>query len=159
MWKSIEDYPKYEVNEYGDVRNVKTGKLLKSFVNHRGYLRINLNGKSKFIHRLIAEYFIPNPDNKPQINHINGNKLDNRIENLEWTTNSENMLHAYKTGLRKVYKINQYTKNGIFLRQYDNAEEASELTGVHKGSIRKVCIGMKSHITAGGFKWKYDEEV
>ena len=88
----------HEVREDG-VYNKFGVRMMGSI--YKGYRRLYLNGKSYREHRLIAEKFIPNPDNKPEVNHIDGNKSNNSIENLEWVTSSENQLHSYRTGLRK----------------------------------------------------------
>lgn len=113
IWKDIKGYEnKYQISNKGRVRNLtykrqKVPKVLKPFSTYRGYYRVSLfrNNRRKdvFIHRLVALTFIPNPNNYPVINHKNGNKSDNRIENLEWCTQSENVKHAYNTGLRKKY--------------------------------------------------------
>lgn len=105
IWKQIKDYEGlYEISEDGNIRN-KKGSLKIVSPNKRGYKRVTLckNGKEKIIsiHRLVAEAFIPNPENKPQVNHINGIRSDNNVENLEWCTQSENQLHAFSTGLQK----------------------------------------------------------
>lgn len=96
----IPDYP-YWINSDGVIHNGK--KVLKTYAINSGYLCIDLRnelGKTKFLlHRLIAEVFVPNPDNKPIVNHKDGNKLNNSADNLEWCTNSENLLHARETGL------------------------------------------------------------
>lgn len=77
----------------------KFGRKLKGAIDNRGYRRMKLNGKAVREHRAIALKFVPNPDNKPQVNHIDGNKLNNHPSNLEWVDNSENQLHAYEMGL------------------------------------------------------------
>lgn len=104
-WKTVPHCEKYEVSSAGQVRVRKTGRVLKPD-SCSGYPRVNLvtgrtSRKRYFIHKLVAEQFIPNPDGKIQVNHINGKKGDCRVENLEWCTPSENMKHAYHTGLKK----------------------------------------------------------
>lgn len=109
IWRDVVGYDgKYQVSNFGRVKSFRyktvPPRILKAISNGTGYLRVCLcrNGKSKsaYVHRLVAEAFIPNPDGKPQINHINGIKTDNRAENLEWCTRSENTQHALRTGLR-----------------------------------------------------------
>lgn len=107
MWKQIKDFKDYEVNENGEIRSLKHGKetILKGRLSKDGYLRYALrkNGKAYEFkgHRLVAEAFIPNPENKPTINHINGDKTCNKKWNLEWATREEQMKHAYRLGLKK----------------------------------------------------------
>ena len=102
IWKPIPGAEGYEVSNLGNVRNAnKTTHLALSILN--GYYKVCLGKYGTYlVHRLVAQTFIPNPKDKPQVNHINGNKRDNRAENLEWVTASENTQHAVKTGL-KVY--------------------------------------------------------
>lgn len=117
MWKSISGYEGYyEISDKGEIRSIdrictdtkgrkrhRPGILLKPDIAANGYYRVTLakEGKKvqKYLHRLIAEHFIPNPNNLPQVNHKDGNKLNCNIENLEWVTEKDNVIHAYKNGL------------------------------------------------------------
>jgi hypothetical protein len=132
-----------------------------------GYTQVRLRGdinKTYLLHRLVAQMFLPNPENKPQINHINGNKADNRLENLEWATRSQNMTHAYKMGLAKGHDkrgeqhplskpVTQLTLEGEFIANYGGANEAARQLGVHQASVSSCCNGKCK--TAHGFKWQY----
>jgi hypothetical protein len=110
-WKIIES-SNYSVSAFGIVRNDITGKKLKPSKDRCGYLRVILTISGKKIHytisRLVAMYFIPNDLHyRNQVNHIDGDKTNNKVNNLEWVTNRENMIHAVKTGLWKPYKRNK----------------------------------------------------
>ena len=97
----------YTIREDGQVRN-RHGRVISQQIGNSGYIRIELwssgSGKKYLLHRLLAQAFIPNPKAKPQINHIDGNKTNNALSNLEWCSQSENQLHAYRTGLQVGYK-------------------------------------------------------
>lgn len=107
QWKTVEGYPNYEVSNLGFVRNNK-GKFLKLQEGREGYQRVGLsnNGRLKMmlVSRLVAKAFIPNSEELPCVNHINGIKSNNSVLNLEWVTRSENTKHAYRTGLKKGLK-------------------------------------------------------
>ena len=111
-WKPIAESPMYEINEHGVVRNTKTGLILKQKSNY-GYMYVSLqiDGKAhqRRVHRLVALAFVPNPDCKSDVNHIDGNKKNNHVSNLEWCTPSENLIHAYETGLRSRDARSAYT--------------------------------------------------
>lgn len=98
MWKQFNDT--YVVSSLGEVKNVKTNRILKTDLNSKGYGRVWLNKHRYFIHRLVAKLYIDNPDDLPQVNHIDGDKLNNSAENLEWCTNQYNNLHSYIKGGR-----------------------------------------------------------
>ena len=105
LWSYIPNYLGYQASTLGNIRNKSTEYVLKPYLTNRGYHTVGftVNGKKKrlYIHRLVASTFLDNNDNLPEVNHINGIKTDNRITNLEWSTGSTNILHAYSTGLRK----------------------------------------------------------
>lgn len=90
----------YEITRDGKVINKQTGHTLAPQPNGKGYLRVSIGKKLMFIHRLVAEKYIPNPENKPQVNHKDGNKLNNCVDNLEWVTNQENRNHAVDNDLQ-----------------------------------------------------------
>lgn len=96
---SLDDY---EITEDGKVYNKKWGKYVKPQPNGAGYLRVHIAGKMYFVHRLVAEKYVPNPENKPQVNHKDGNHLNNRADNLEWVTNRENSIHALENGMMMI---------------------------------------------------------
>ncbi len=169
----------YKISSYGRVKSLKRktsqGKLLiesikKPVYDKDGYKFVVLckNGvvSSKRVHRMVCESFYGINKNKPIVNHINGVKYDNRVDNLEWCTRSENQLHAYRTGLqvsllkgktgasslfsKKVAKMNL---SGEIIQIYDGVRDAGRVTGINRCSIGQACKG--NYITAGGYKWKY----
>jgi len=104
-WKSVPGYEAaYMVSDAGLVFSCKSGRLLTLSLTTHGYIRVSLNtghkSSVKHVHRLVAEAFIPNPDNLPQVNHKDGDRLNNNVSNLEWCNNSQNQQHAYDTGLK-----------------------------------------------------------
>ena len=105
LWLSVVDNSNYEISSKGRVRNAKTGKILNQEITYRGYARINLSGKHYYIHRLVADAFYDGYNGKLDVNHIDGNKLNNFIGNLERCTRSENIRHAFNTGLKKPSRL------------------------------------------------------
>ena len=173
-WKDIKGYEGlYKVSNLGKVKSMghrRTHTLekdLKPSIFH-GYEHVTLlkhgKGTKMRVHRIVAQAFIPNPLNKPQINHIDGNKLNNCISNLEWATSQENILHAFNMGLnhaqkgaenRRSIKVIQMDMFGNDIAKYDGIREAERITGIDNASIGKVCKG-KAKI-AGGYKWRYSD--
>jgi hypothetical protein len=106
-WKPVAGYEAYRVSTLGRVRG-QDGKLFSAKQGKNGYCAVSFrkNGKNKtsLVHRVVAQTFLPNPESKPYVNHLNGKKSDNRLENLAWATSSENALHAHSEGLIKVHK-------------------------------------------------------
>lgn len=172
-WVEIPGAVGYYANRNGDIKGPR--KVLKQIIDNKGYLHIGVyhkgNGcKLMQSHRLIARTFIPNPDNKPQVNHINGNKSDNRVENLEWVTCKENMHHRYRVLKRKnplwqmrrcweaSAKVNSKKVKCIETGTiYPSAGQATLDTGIDSGCIRSTCRGAQK--TAGGYHWVYVDKV
>jgi hypothetical protein len=173
QWKEIKGYEGwYEISSFGVIRSVDRkvdfedgryanykGKLIKKVVNSNGYYVSTLwkNSKSKtvYIHRLVAEYFILNPDNKKFINHIDGNKLNNTIENLEWVTQLENSKHAQQTGLTPkthcAKPVKQYDLQNNLIATFGSYYEAAKTTGFTSSKIGLVVSGKRK--THKGFIW------
>lgn len=163
VWKEF--YPGYLISKYGVVWSNRSNQVRKTSIDKYGYeyVTISDNGTKKFmIHRLVAEYFIPKVEGKNCVNHIDGNKLNNSLENLEWCTVKENNIHAYKVlgkqangGVKptKVISIDLKTNE---VKEYNSQREASRITGVDQSRIY-LCCNNKAK-TAGGFVWKYKKE-
>jgi hypothetical protein len=125
-----------------------------------GYSVVNLDGVPKLVHRLVAEAFVPNPENKPQVNHLNGDRWDNLPENLEWVSIKENLNHAIEIGhsdyiVKRRKKVAQYSIEGDFIAEYESINEAVKSLGAEgqHGNLRKVCNGERNHFK--GFIWKF----
>ena len=164
-WETIPGYSDYQVSDAGQIRSVKFGRtmILKPSTAGAGYLVVDLckNGKRKTcqIHRLVLAAFQgPCPDGK-ECNHKDGDKLNNRVENLKYVTRSENGLHAYRTGLSTPpgeKKVLQLTKDGQFIAEYKSQSEASRRTEAYSQSISACCNGRNK--SAAGFVWRYSEK-
>ncbi len=178
-WKDIIDFEGlYEISNLGNVRSKDTkaelyingklsssriikGKQLKIFLNcisGRKYVVLFKNSKTytKLVHRLVAEAFIPNPNNYKEINHIDEDFTNNCVNNLEWCTRKYNVNYGTRTQRQKekMYKpVLQFNKNGEFIKEYKSINQASEETGAYAQAISKVCKGER--ITAGKYIWKY----
>ena len=165
-WKSIEGYEGlYEVSNLGNIRSlprngtVPVPRTLKVSEDKDGYGVItlrNANRCTKRAHRLVAKAFIPNPDNKPQINHKDGNKLNNNVHNLEWATGSENILHAKRLGLQAECpnrkRVRQIDEDSNVVAEFQSMREAEKITGIHWTGISAVTRGIRN--TAGGCSWE-----
>lgn len=171
MWKMIPVDNNYEASDNGQIREIKTKKIISQWVDKDGYLLATLSNKLYRVHRLIAQTFISNPYNLPVVNHKDFNKQNNNINNLEWVTYSENVCHSFSGNHRQTSvqqwatkvqpkaaeasktKVAQYTLTGQLLRVFDSQREASEQTGVCRSSITRCVTGHRK--TAGGYKWAY----
>lgn len=152
VWRVIKLYDNYSVSTNGSVRSDIRRKVLHQYEDKDGYLKVALSSHSVqkrfLVHRLVAEAFIPNPEGKPCINHKDGNKQNNCVENLEWCTLSENQRHrryVLKSGLRKVTCV----ETGAM---YESLVEAAKLNGLHAPNIIRAC---KTKLTSGGYHWNY----
>lgn len=185
IWKDVYGFEGYfQISNTGKVKSVKRElinssnikrvikeKILSPCISTNGYRIVSLNKDKKrikmSIHRLIATAFIPNPENKPFVNHINGIKTDNRIENLEFVSASENIKHAYNIGLMKPTalgkfgknnsgskKVYQFDKSGNFIGEHFGISEAGRNTNICPSHICQCALMKRKY--AGGFIWKYD---
>ena len=162
MWRIIEDYPNYLVSNTGKIWSLRTDKELQKPLDRYGYERVTLhneNGqRATLVHRIVANAFIPNPENKKTINHIDCNKTNNSVENLEWATDSEQMRHAYDNGLFESCNRHKYDRHPpircietgeVFISQRELARHLN---------VNEICIclALKGKIRhAGGYHFEY----
>lgn len=170
IWKDIQGYEGlYQVSNLGRVRSLnkydrrgrfKEGKIKLISDNGNGYCVVNLKvdgeQKSRSVHRLVAQAFIPNPNNLPEINHIDGNKKNNTISNLEWCDRSDNLRHAIKHKLHT--KFGQRKVICVELnKEFNSVAEAEKWVGVKGSRISNVCKLKRGCKTCGGYHWRYAE--
>lgn len=143
----------------GHIYSNKTNRVLRPACNGSGYqhvvLRVGGKNVDTYVHRFVAESLLPNPLNLPEVNHKDGDKSNNCLENLEWVTSAQNKAHARDTGLTPMKRVLQLTLDGEPFAVYKSATHAQIATGVPAGQIRSVCNGCKN--TAHGYYWKYKE--
>ena len=167
--KPIKGFDGYFINELGEVKSTRTykgtkEKILKSHKNQQGYLVYTLMrfGKPclKPLHRLLMETFKPNKEKLPCINHIDGNILNNSLDNLEWCTYGHNEKEAYRLGLKqsriKPKQVVQLTKNYEIENIFDSLQQIEKTLGYSSGNIAQVCN--KKRISAYGYIWRYVDE-
>lgn len=157
IWKDIEGYEGlYKVNTFGDVFSCRRKKCIKPRKTKQGYLRAHLskNGRAKdlSIHRLVANAFIPNPDNLPQINHIDENKFNNSVENLAWCSLLQNINHG-----TCIERTHQKQRKSVICEEtgniYASVSEVNKAHGFSISYVSRVCRGERK--TAYGFHWRY----
>lgn len=176
LWKPVKDYEGlYEVSNFGNVRGlaivthnghgsfVKSGKLLRPYVDKDGYLVVGLrdHGRNKTakVHRLVAQAFLPNPKNLPQVNHIDENKANNHLDNLEWCTNVYNLNYGHRSekasrklkAVKKGKRLYQYDLNGRLVKVWPSMHEMQRQLGFNRADVKQCAIGKVKQ--SYGYKW------
>jgi hypothetical protein len=160
IWETVEACDRYEVSTRGEVRNKETMQILRPAIYKSGYGGVTLcrhpeKRSTKLIHRLVALAFLDNSDSKSQVNHKDGNKLNNFLSNLEWATPAENTRHAWETGLNweRVKAVEQLSMDGEFIAKFKSMKDAAKTVGLKSHtSIHDVISGRDK--SAGGYKWR-----
>lgn len=142
----------YDITRYGEVINKHSGRHVKPQKNGKGYYRVSIGGKLQFIHRLVATKYVPNPNNLPQVNHKDGNKLNNCADNLEWVTNQQNRDHAVEEKLHTMGENCSWSK--LTQEQVSFIREHTELTSPELSKIFNVAASTIRAIRQGR-SWKY----
>ena len=156
MWKDIPEWESYyEINENGDVRNKLTGNYIKGDINNTGYYRVCLYHKSKkqrfFRHRLVAQLFIPNPNNYSEVNHINGNKSMNNKNNLQWCDRIYNEREAHRLEIKQYKPFKVLFQNGK-IKHYEFAIDLANELGLTKRTIQNYLQGKSKGYIKQGIK-------
>lgn len=151
---------RYFVSDTGEVYNARGRKLRPHLNTKTGYFQLGLRltpgvQKTVRVHRLVAEAFVPNPTGLCDVNHIDGNKQNNRADNLEWTDKSGNALHSYRIGLHGTTAVAAYTQDGKLCKTFPSVKEAMSFCGVTYNAGISRCLRGKAP-TAHGFVWKYE---
>ena len=153
LWRDWPQDPRIKVSNKGNVVSCKRGAPypLKVFHTDCGYQRVGTGGSSTSVHRMVAETWIPNPNHYRDVNHINGDKDDNRVENLEWVTHSENLRHAFRTGLKKVEgtPVRIVETDEVF----ESVSECARRIGCDHSTISNCLAGRQS--TCRGYHFEY----
>lgn len=165
MWKKIivdEKETNYSISETGEVKNDVSGRMLNPSIQ-QGYCHVGLTIDGKIrrfrVHRLVAIAFIENPENKPYVNHIDGCRSNNSVQNLEWCTPAENTQHAVRTGLMsptREKRVIQYSLDGEKIQEFISLSEAARQTGSQGAKITLCCQFQRK--THNGFQWRYKED-
>lgn len=150
MVKQIHNF-NYMVSDCGEIISLNINKPICQWVDNVGYLQVNLRkeGKKyyKRVHRIVAETFIPNPLNLPQVNHKDGNKRNNNIDNLEWTNNKQNTLHGYQNNLyhsnKRSIKIEVFDKNNTYINTYKSIRETAEKLNINRKTLSRILFDNK----------------
>lgn len=167
LWKDIPGYEgKYQISNTGKVKSFAKGYERILVPNQsRSYLYVGLcdhnhKKRTKLVHRLVAEAFVPNPHGYKEVNHKDENKLNNQSDNLEWCTRTYNMAYGtarFRQGLSCGTAVEQLTIDGFLVAKYCNAEMAAKLTGIDASSILKCCKGIRA--SAGGYIWNLTDSL
>lgn len=177
IWLTTKHNINYEVSNYGNIRNLKTKRILKPSISNKGYYMISLSNKSHAhtytIHKLVLEHFKLCKSKDMVCNHIDGDKLNNNINNLEWTTQKYNINHAWnnkrcenivnsakiniiKAFSSKMKSVNQFDNNENLINRFISIRNAELVTGIDNGAISKCCNNKRK--SAGGYIWKYSND-